>query len=151
MIRKILALGIVAAMHACGTAHAADVPAAFELTTKDAIVGAPAPTPTGAARSVPADEYVFFGVMATDMLQSLDIHRTAGLVETNKILGAKPSEAKIFGYFVAMAAAHWGITRIMLDRDVPTVIVHAWIDLPMAWELTAVKNNFSVGVHLYVP
>lgn len=135
MMRKILIVGMLLA--ACVGAHA--------QTTTDPSTGNTIFTKT------PYDEYLFDLALGADMLQTLNIHQHANLIETNPIEGQHPSEGKIIAYNVSCAVLHWLLTHEMVREHVPSAIVHAWEAGTISLEMAYVKHNASLGIHFYVP
>lgn len=101
-----------------------------------------------AAESVPATEWVYQGIAAVDMAQTLNIKNTPGIQESNPILGAYPSDAKVVGYFAVTGVVHYLITRELVTHDVPAPIVQLWECVGIGIEAAAVGHNYQLGIRV---
>jgi hypothetical protein len=95
----------------------------------------------------PKLEFVFDGALMADMMTTADIKNT-NLVETNPILGAHPSDAKIAAYGLAAAGLHAAITYEMVSNDVPRGIITAWELVSIGVETGYVAHNYRLGLRI---
>jgi hypothetical protein len=95
----------------------------------------------------PKLEYVFDAALMADMMTTADIKNT-NLVETNPILGAHPSDAKIAAYGLGAAALHAAITYEMVSNDVPRGIITAWELVSIGVETGYVAHNYKLGLRI---
>lgn len=121
---------------------------AQEAGTPASAVLVPAPAGTLAT---PGTEWLFDAALGADMLQSLQIHRTPNMQEGNTLLGPRPNEAQICGYFVGMGIIHYLVTRELVRSHVPRSILQGWETGTIGLEMAYVKHNASLGIHFYVP
>lgn len=97
-------------------------------------------------KSMPKEEYVYFGAAALDMFTTLDIKHHPNLEESNFVLGKHPSDAKIVGWFVLTDLLHSAITYELVDNDVPRPIVKTWEYLTIGVELGYAVHNYRLGL-----
>ena len=97
----------------------------------------------------PKLEWVYQGAAVADMLTTLDIrhHPASKVVETNPILGQRPSDGQVLGYFVATGALHYLVTRELVRENVPSAVVNAWEGGTIGLELGMVGHNYAIGLH----
>lgn len=99
----------------------------------------------------PPLEFVFDAALTADMLTTADIKNTryknTGLpyVETNPILGQRPSASKIAAYGAGMALLHAAITYEMVSQGVPRAIINVWEIIGIGVEAGYVAHNYKVG------
>lgn len=136
-MRKLFFLALLCLAHGKGWAQSAPAPAATPTVTP--------------SLSTPGTEWLFDAALGADMLQTLQIHRVPGVVESNVLLGQRPNEAQVVGYFVSAGIAHFIATRILVTQHVTPSIVQAWEAGTIGLEMAYVKHNASLGVHFYFP
>jgi hypothetical protein len=95
----------------------------------------------------PKLEFVFDAALMADMMTTADIKNT-DLVETNPILGQRPSDAKIAAYGLTMAGLHAAITYEMVSNDVPRGIITAWELVSIGVEAGYVAHNYHLGLRI---
>ncbi len=102
------------------------------------------------APPTPATEWVYQTAAFADMLTTLDIkhHPASQVVETNVVLGQRPSDAKVIGYFATTGALHYLFTRELVREHVPSSVVQAWEALGIGLEVGVVAHNYSMGVRI---
>jgi hypothetical protein len=102
------------------------------------------------ATETPASEFVFDAALAADMLTTADIknHPASQVIETNPLLGQRPSDAKIAAYGAIMAGLHYGITRELVNQDVPSVVVQTWEWVGIFVEAGYVAHNYHLGLRV---
>lgn len=103
----------------------------------DAPPATPLPSPYW---NLPPVEYVFDGLMAADMLTTIDGQRR-GYVENNPLLGRHPGTGMIVSYFVGTALLHAAITDRIPERWLPL-----WEAVSIGVEATAVGHNLRIGL-----
>lgn len=86
-------------------------------------------------------EAIVYIALALDATQTLDIKRHQGMYETNPLLGKHPTDRKIIGYFLGVAAAHTGIAAIL-----PTPYREYFQNGTIALELMVIGNNKRIGL-----
>jgi hypothetical protein len=142
---------IVLALFMCANAHADDSHYGNFITTQ------------------PKLEFVFDAALMADIMTTADIKNhpqqcspamaningtgqqsvcSGGLVETNPILGAHPSDAKIAAYGLTMAGLHAAITYEMVSNDVPRAIINAWELVSIGVEAGYVARNYRLGLRV---
>ena len=95
--------------------------------------------------SQPELEFVFDTLLTLDMLQTANIKHTQ-YVETNPLLGERPSDAKIAAYGASVALLHAAITYEMVSQNVPKPIITAWEFIGTGIEAGYVGHNYKFGV-----
>jgi len=108
----------------------------------------PAPT---VRQATPGTEWLFDLALTADMLQTLNIHRTPMLYESNAFLGRRPSEAKIVAYSLTCGILHYLVTRELVNHYSNHSIVSMWENGTIGLEMVVVKHNASLGLHFYFP
>jgi len=102
-----------------------------------------------ASEPTPNLEWAFDAVAAADMLTTLDIAKSQPkFQETNALLGAHPSQGVVVGYFAAMGAVHYAITRELVNEGVPAPIVTVWECITIGAEGAYVAHNYSIGLRM---
>jgi hypothetical protein len=101
--------------------------------------------------ATPGTEWLFDLALTADMLQTLNIHRTPPLYESNAFLGSRPSEAKIIGYSLTCGVLHYLVTRELINKYSSSSIVSMWESGTIGLEMVVVKHNASLGLHFYFP
>jgi hypothetical protein len=99
----------------------------------------------------PQLEYVYDAVTVGDMLTTLDIrqHPASQVVETNPVLGSRPSNVRVVCYFATSLALHAAITYELVSNDVPEPVINAWEYISIGFESAYVGHNLSIGLHFH--
>lgn len=108
----------------------------------------------GASRAEAADrswskldvgmEVATVGALALDMSQTLDIKRHPDWREANVLLGGRPSDARVVGYFAGCMLGHAAVAHLIPHGPWRT----AWQAAFFAFEAGVVGRNFAGGVRL---
>jgi hypothetical protein len=107
---------------------------------------------------VPTTEWVYQGLAAVDMLQTLDISKhkpvcdqagcTPGIQESNPILGPYPSNGKVVGYFAVTGVLHFLLTKELVNGHVPGLLVQGWECATIGLEAYAIGHNYHIGLRV---
>jgi hypothetical protein len=90
---------------------------------------------------------VAYDVASTaDMLTTLDIKKHPELQETNALLGAHPSDAKVLAYFAGTDLLHALITRELVHGNAPDGLIRAWEYVSIGVETGFAAHNYSIGL-----
>jgi hypothetical protein len=102
------------------------------------------------ATETPASEFVFDAALAADMLTTADIknHPASQIIETNPLLGQRPSDGKIAAYGAVIAALHYGITRELVSEDVPMPVIQTWEWIGIFVEAGYTAHNYKLGLRI---
>ncbi len=85
----------------------------------------------------------FTALVAIDWLQTRVALREPRFVETNPLLGARPSAVRLNLATLGAVVAHAGIARLL-----PQPYRRIWQSIGIGIEVAVVAQNFSVGVRL---
>ena len=88
-------------------------------------------------------ESTFAGLVAVDMLTTLDLKNHPNLEETNVILGKHPSDIQVITWSIAGTILHYGIATLLSENA-----RRAWQVGGIAMEVSCIGNNVSLGAHM---
>ena len=99
-------------------------------------------------RGVQAEEVTFMALHAVDGFQTANIRHTPGTYEAESAwaIGREPSTRSTAIYFVAIALAHFAVTRYLCAHHVRPWIIQAWEVGSIAWGAADVIHNEEIGI-----
>jgi hypothetical protein len=84
------------------------------------------------------------GLLTIDALQTLDIKRNpTSAIESNPLLGARPSDRRIVGYFLTTAILHTALADQLSSKHRAMLQ-----DGTIALELLVIGNNYGIGLRV---
>lgn len=90
-------------------------------------------------------QWAYTALHVADWAQTRNIARSASVggswIETNPILGPRPSQARVNRYFVATLAAHWAISY-----NLSPALRREWQIGTIALQAIVVRNNYQLGI-----
>jgi hypothetical protein len=102
----------------------------------------------GGCASVPPAEIAFQVVHAVDTAQTVQISREpARFQETNALMGAHPTTARVLEWGVTVAAVHLLVSDFLRAHDMPKLYA-AWQIVTIGIASRDVANNYRFGIRL---
>ena len=91
-------------------------------------------------------EIAYQALHIVDTLQTLDIKNHNDVVESNHILGYRPTDAKIISYMAAESVLHFAITTQLASHGAPLWLQRTWGMASIGLTARVVAVNFRLGL-----
>lgn len=131
-MKALLRLGVIAALLAPGCSHAADT-------------------------ETIAEEVAFQAVHLVDTGQTVwmsshedRFYERSNVLDGGWIIGARPSQARVWQYMAGEALAHALFTAVLVHYHAPRWSIRVWEAVTIAVDADTIAHNASIGVRFHL-